>query len=207
MTSSFWSSDPRQSLAESLWKRKKNVWNRDYSALARCQIVCHFYSIRLVIISRREWLLMTLRIFCLLVCVLNAVLSHVRGQWGPFGANRCSYSFPSRRSGEGRSFSWGYNCRGTCVTVQVLHGLGVIFLFLLSYFFVFFFPRNVTSHAGLRTRCLCLTNCYSFPPSGRCSRSDTAMTGEITLRGLVLPVSFISTLFTLHDIGLKMPWI
>lgn len=71
------------------------------------------------------------------------------------------------------------------------------FFFLLSYFSFFFFPRHVTTHAGLRTRCLCLTNCYSFPPSGRCSRSDTAMTGEITLRGLVLPVSFISTLFTL----------
>lgn len=78
MISSFWSSDPRQSLAESLWKRKKNVWNRDYSALARCQIVCHFYSIRLVIISRREWLLMTLRIFCLLVCVECSTVSRQR---------------------------------------------------------------------------------------------------------------------------------
>ena len=29
-----------------------------------------------------------------------------------------------------------------------------------------------------------------FLSSGRCTRSDTAMTGEITLRGLVLPVSF-----------------
>lgn len=61
----------------------------------------------------------------------------------------------------------------------------------------FFFSRNVTTRAGLRTRCLCLTNFYSFPPSGRCTRSDTAMTGEITLRGLVLPVSYISTLFSL----------
>ena len=141
---------------------------------------------------------MTLRIFCLLVCVLNAVLSHVRGQRGPFGANRCSYSFPSWRSGEGRSFSWGYNCRGTCVTIQVLHSLGVIFFFVYrtsSSFF--FFSAKCNHHAGLRKRSLCLTNCYSFPPSGRCSRSDTAMTGEITLRGLVLPVSFVSTLFTL----------
>lgn len=87
--------------------------------------------------------------------------------------------------------------------VAVLVSLFRYSMALASFFFsfivllLFFFPRNVTTHAGLRTRCLCLTNCYSFPPSGRCSRSDTAMTGEITLRGLVLPVSFISTLFTL----------
>ena len=66
--------------------------------------------------------------------------------------------------------------------------------------FFFFFYRTSSSFflsAKCNHPCLCLTNCYSFPPSGRCSRSDTAMTGEITLRGLVLPVSFISTLFTL----------
>ena len=33
--------------------------------------------------------------------------------------------------------------------------------------------------------------------SGRCVRSDTAMTGEVTLRGLVLPVSQTSTVYRL----------
>ncbi len=33
---------------------------------------------------------------------------------------------------------------------------------------------------------------HLFLSSGRCTRSDTAMTGEITLRGLVLPVSLIT---------------
>ena len=40
--------------------------------------------------------------------------------------------------------------------------------------------------------------------SGRCTRSDTAMTGEITLRGLVLPVRLVMRFWLQLCLGIDL---
>lgn len=149
---------------------------------------------------------MTLRISCLLVCVLNAVLSHVRGQWGPFGANRCSYSFPSWRSGEGRSFSWGCNCRGTCVTVQVLHGLGVLFFFSFIVLLLLFFSATC-NHPCRTSYAMPVFDQLLFISSQRPMLSiwHSYDRWNHPKRSCFTCKFYFDFVYT--DIGLKMPWI
>lgn len=148
MTSSFWSSDPRQSLAEGLWKRKKNVWNRDYSALARCQIVCHFYSMRLVIISRREVVAHDITHFlfaCL--CLECSTVSHqrtVRTFW-----SEQMFTFISQLAQWGRTVLQ----LGLQLSRYLCHCSGTpwpwrhFFFSFIVLLLLFFCPRNVTTHA------------------------------------------------------------